>query len=84
MNTITLSLNGQSIQLSIDDLPALEAVLIAAARKPGERAFRAAATGRMEAFIDASPGQSGTITSGKAGHHNFNASADSAVILTDC
>lgn len=84
MNTITLSLNGQSMRLSIDDLPALEAVLLDAARKPGRKAFRAAVTGRMEALVYAAPGQAGTMTSGKTGQHNFNTSSDSTVVLTDC
>ncbi len=84
MNTITLSLNGQSMQLSMDDLPTLEAVLLDAARKPGEKVFRSSATGRMEALIDAAPGNAGTLTAGKTGQHNFRSDADGAVILTDC
>lgn len=85
MSIITLSLNGQSIRFALDDLAGIETVLSKAARRPGQKAFHATSSGRIEALIELAPGQAGKLTnSGRKGEHFFAAKPDSQVVLTDC
>lgn len=58
MSTITLSLNGQSICFSLADVENIEAVLSQAARNPGQKAFHASSSGRLEAIVELDPEQS--------------------------
>ena len=58
MSTITLSLNGQSIRFSLADVKNIEAVLSQATRNPGQKAFHASNSGRLEAIVELDPEQS--------------------------
>lgn len=55
MSTITLSLNGQSIRFSLADVENIEAVLSQATRNPGQKAFHASSSGRLEAIVELDP-----------------------------
>ena len=85
MTTITLSVDGQSIRFSLDDLRSLETVLLNAARRPGQEAFCATASGRMTAILELNTAKSGmTSTASPSGQHHFNESGSGAIQLTDC
>lgn len=85
MTTITLSVDGQSVRFSLDDLHSLEAVLLNAARCPGQEAFRATASGRMTAILELNTAKSSASrTTHSSGQHHFSESGRSAIQLTDC
>lgn len=85
MTAITLSVDGQSIRFSLDDLPSLETVLLNATRRPGQEAFCATISGRMTALLEVNTAKSGmTSTTHPSGQHHFNESGRGAIQLTDC
>lgn len=84
MTTIILSVEGQSIRFSLDDLRSLEAVLLNAARRPGQEAFCTTASGRMTAILELNNAKSGmTSTAHPSGQQHFNESGNGAIQLTD-
>lgn len=85
MTTITLSVDGQSVRFSLDDLQSLEAVLLNAARRPGQEAFRATASGRMTAILELNTSKSGmTRAAHSSAQHHLSGSSRSTIQLTDC
>lgn len=85
MTAITLSVDGQSIRFSRNDLPSLEAVFLNAARRPGQEAFCATTNGRMTALLELNTAKSGIAsTTHPSGQNHFNESGSDAIQLTDC
>lgn len=83
MSKITLTVDGQSVCFSLEDLRNLETVVLEAARRPGQEAFCATASGPMTAIIELSAGRSSVSrTAQPNGKHHFGESGDSAIQLT--
>lgn len=84
MSKITLSVDGQSVCFSLEDLRSLETVVLEAARRPGQEAFCATASGQLTAIIELSAGRSGVSrTTNPSGQYHFSESGDSAFQLTN-
>lgn len=84
MSKITLSVDGKSVCFSLEDMRNLETVVLEAARRPGQEAFCATASGPMTAIIELSAGRSGVSrTAPPSGQHHFGESGDSAIQLTN-
>jgi hypothetical protein len=84
MSNITLSVDGQSVCFSLEDLRNLETVVLEAARLPGQKAFCSTASGPMTAIIELSAARSGASRAAQpSGQHHFGESGDSAIQLTN-
>lgn len=84
MSKITFSVDGKSVCFSLEDLRNLETVVLEAARRPGQEAFCATASGPMTAIIELSAGRSGVSrTAHPSGPHYFGEGGDSAIQLTN-
>lgn len=84
MTAITLSVDGKSINFSLDDLANIEAVLLGAARRPGQEIFRSTSSGRVSALLEGGSVKAGQASSARtSGAHHFS-EANSSPELTDC
>ncbi|AYN93438.1 hypothetical protein EAW52_05360 [Pseudomonas sp. LTJR-52] len=82
MSNLTLTIGNQSITFSQEDMPAIEAVLLNAGRKPGQEIVRMSSSGRIAATYKIAPFQNNEHAS-RAGTQHFNKSEAPRYILTD-
>jgi hypothetical protein len=82
MSSLTLTIGNQSITFSQEDMPAIEAVLLNAGRKPDQEVARMSSSGRIAATYRTAPTQHNQHTS-RAGTQYFNESETPRYILTD-
>lgn len=89
MNRCTLTIDNQTLTFAVEDIASIEAVLIDAARKPGQQTFRTLGPNRVGAKIELNV--SGTTNgarhtaSGLPGDAlTFRQTTAAPAILTDC
>jgi hypothetical protein len=81
MTTVTLSMNDQSIRLTLDDL---ENAVLAAKRKPGQKVSRITSSGQMTALLDAnSSDKTSTAEPRLLLKHEFSHDSVGPVVLTE-
>ncbi|VVP18997.1 hypothetical protein PS870_03721 [Pseudomonas fluorescens] len=81
MTTVTLSMNDQSIRLSLDDL---ENALLAAKRKPGQKVSRITSSGQMTTLLSANPSRKTSTTEPRLRlKHEFSHTSVGPVVLTE-